>query len=122
MCLYILGKKNDFDGHDNHHHNNIYGYVSSGLGICCQCEGHEDYFHNSVVMTRDGNYGNPRCSGPGKTVVHDNAIYTPTGNVTECGMSLADWEKQGNDPGSHASVFPGDAVLLEAIKVLLSIP
>jgi hypothetical protein len=39
-------------GHDNHHYNNIYGYVGHGLGVCGQIDGHEDYFYNnSVVMT-----------------------------------------------------------------------
>ena len=114
--------KNDFDGHDNHHHNNIYAYVGKGFGICGQREGHEDYYYNNtVVMTRDGDYGNPKCSGPGKTVVHDNHIFTPTGKVTECGMSLSDWQKQGNDPGSTAAAFPEDNMLLQQIKTLLQI-
>jgi len=34
------------------------------------------------------------CSGTGKTVVHDNAYFTPTGEITECHKSLADWQAQ----------------------------
>lgn len=28
------GMKSDFSGHDNHAHNNIYGYIGIGLEIC----------------------------------------------------------------------------------------
>ncbi|XP_065179510.1 uncharacterized protein LOC135809986 [Sycon ciliatum] len=116
------GMKNDFNGHDNHHHNNIYAYVGHGFGICGQREGHVDMFYNNtLVQTRDGDYGNPACSGPGKTVVHDNSVYTPTGSVTECRMSLADWQKQGNDPGTTAAKYPEDNVLLHEISTLLEI-
>ena len=80
------GMKNDFGGHDNHHINNIYAYIGQGFKIVEQPIGHENYFYNNtVVMTRDGDYGNPKCTDPGKTVIHDNRIYTKTGNVTECG-------------------------------------
>lgn len=106
------GMKNDFGGHDNHHYNNIYAYVISGFGINSQLPGHEDYFYNNtVVMTRDGDYGQGTCEGPGKTVVHDNHIYSPTGKITECKMSLAEWQAKGNDPGTTASTWPSDEEL-----------
>ncbi len=74
------GMKNDVGGHDNCHFNNIYTYVGTGFIICSQLKGHEDYFYNNtVVMTADGNYGNPTCSGDGKIVVHGNKIYSPKG-------------------------------------------
>lgn len=116
------GMKSFFGGHDNRHYNNIYGYVGSGFWINSQRKGHEDYFYNNtVVMTKDGDYGNGKCSGVGKTVVHDNKIYSPTGNVTECGMSLSDWQAMGNDPGTMASKFPEDNALVSMIKQLLNI-
>ena len=116
------GMKNDFDGHDNRHYNNIYGYVSTGFRICSQLPGHEDYFYNNiVVMTKDGDYGSGACSGEGKTVVHDNHVYTPTGKVTECKMSLAEWQAKGNDPGTTASTWPDDEDLVKMIKALLFI-
>ena len=117
------GMKNDFGGHDNHHYNNIYAYVGTGFKINSQLEGHEDYFYNNtVVMTGTGDYGNPTCSGPGKTVLHDNRIYNPTGKVTECHKSLADWQAAGNDPGTTAGTFPDDDVLVEMTRNLLNIP
>ena len=117
------GMKNDFGGHDNHHYNNIYSYVGMGFGINSQLPGHEDYFYNNtVVQTKDGNYGSGQgCSGPGMTVVHDNHIYTPTGKVTECGMSLADWQAKGNDPGTVGSTWPSDDELVMMTQKLLSL-
>ena len=117
------GMKNDFGGHDNHHYNNIYSYVKVGFRIIKQLAGHEDYFYsNTVVQTSDGNYGlGQGCSGPGMTVVHDNHIYTPTGKVTECGMSLADWQSKGNDPGTVATTWPSDDQLVMMTRQLLSL-
>ncbi|XP_065183777.1 uncharacterized protein LOC135814571 [Sycon ciliatum] len=116
------GMKNDFDGHDNHHHDNIYAYVGSGFRICAQLEGHNDMFYgNTVVLKQDGDYGRGTCSGPGKTVVHDNKIYTPTGKVTECGKPLAEWQKEGNDKGTTAAPYPPDETLVSAISELLDI-
>ena len=117
------GMKNNFGGHDNHHYNNIYAYVGTGFRITTQLQGHEDYFYNNtVVMTGTGDYGNPTCSGAGKTVVHDNHIYNPTGKVTECGKSLSEWQAAGNDPGTTASTLPNDDVLVELTRNLLNIP
>ena len=117
------GMKNDFGGHDNHHYNNIYAYVGTGFKINGQLEGHEDHFYNNtVIMTGTGDYGNPTCDGPGKTVVHDNNIYNPTGKVTECGTSLAEWQAKGNDPGTTANKWPNDDVLVEMTRQLLNIP
>ena len=117
------GMKNDFGGHDNHHHNNIYTFVGSGFGINQQLEGHEDYFfNNTLVLLSDGAYGRgQQCQGPGQTVVHDNTVYTPTGNVTECSLPLAEWQAKGFDPGTVAAKYPDDSVLLEAMATLLDI-
>ena len=114
------GMKNDFGGHDNWHFNNVYAYVGRGFGIVSQLQGHEDYFfNNTVVMTRDGDYGNPKCTDPGKTIVHDNRIYTPSGKVTECDMSLTDWQAKGNDPGTVAGTWPDDDSLLQLARQVL---
>jgi hypothetical protein len=116
------GMKNDFGGHDNRHYNNIYGYVGHGFGINGQLDGHEDYFYNNVVVqTKDGDYGNPTCSGEGKTIVHDNQIYTPSGKVTECSMSLDEWQAKGNDHGTTANKWPEDDDLEDMIIKLLDL-
>ena len=121
------GMKNDFGGHDNWHFNNIYAYVGRGFGVVPQLPGHADYFYgNEVIMTKDGDYGLAQvCNDiPGvvpKTVVHDNHIYTPNGKVTECGMSLAEWQVKGNDPGSTASAWPDDDKLVVMVQELLKL-
>ncbi len=121
------GMKNDFGGHDNWHFNNIYAYVGRGFGVVPQLPGHADYFYgNEVIMTKDGDYALAQvCNDiPGvvpKTVVHDNHIYTPNGRVTECGMSLAEWQAKGNDPGTTASTWPDDDKLVVMVQHLLKL-
>lgn len=51
--------------------------------------------------------------------MHDNSIYTPTGKVTECGMSLAAWQATGGDPGTTAAVTPADSVIIALARSAL---
>ena len=53
--------------------------------------------------------------------IHDNQVYTPNGKVTECNMSLADWQAKGNDPGTTANMWPSDEDLVEKINNLLAV-
>ena len=100
--------------------------MGAGFGICPQLKGHPDQFYaNHVVQRGDGNYGGGQAckttSSVDATVVHDNTIYTPTGKVTECGMSLTAWQSQGNDPGTIALPTPDDATLLALAKSMLGL-
>eukprot|EP01116_Phalansterium_solitarium_P023012 TRINITY_DN785_c0_g1_i1.p1 TRINITY_DN785_c0_g1~~TRINITY_DN785_c0_g1_i1.p1 ORF type:complete len:881 (-),score=338.00 TRINITY_DN785_c0_g1_i1:265-2871(-) len=117
------GMKNDYGGHDNHHHDNVYAFVGQGFGICSQLDGHEDFFYsNTVVQTRDGNYANGACSDPGMTVVYNNTVYSPTGAITECGMSLKQWQAKGNDPGTVAIAgYPTDEQLIAWSRAVLGL-
>jgi hypothetical protein len=76
-----------------------------------------------VIQNGDGNYGNGQAcktsSNEDATVVHDNSIYTPTGKVTECGMSLAAWQATGGDPGTTAAVTPADSVIIALARSAL---
>ncbi len=50
--------------------------------------------------------------------------YTPSGNVTECGMPLAAWQAQApgnNDPGTVALVTPDDNTLLALARAALDL-
>ena len=114
------GMKNDFGGHDNHHYNNVYGYVGQGLGVCSQVAGHEDYYYGNKVVMTGASVGGFSCDGDAKTVVHDNAYFTPSGNVSECKMDLAAWQAQGNDKGSSVGKLPADATIIGWAKELLS--
>ena len=149
--------KNDFEGHDGIHHDNVYAYMGMGLdngyggqvrlllggrrpypacGHSCapppagrharpgpagrprglllqQYPRHQPgaggagqqqpaVVHRQrlpalprpLLRLQDGDYSKPICSGRGKNVLGNNSVYSPTGNLTECGMSLAAWQAQ----------------------------
>jgi hypothetical protein len=76
-----------------------------------------------LYQMKDGNYGSGQtCSGEGTTAVFNNTVWSPTGAITECGMSLAAWQAKGGDPGTTASPFPADAVVIAAARALLGVP
>ena len=74
---------------------------------------------NYLYKAGDGNYGGGACTAPGKTIVGGNTIWSPTGNITECGMPLAKWQAQGNDLGTTAVAYPDDSVVLAQVKKTL---
>jgi len=113
--------KNDFGGHSNFHHDNVDLFWSAGFGICPQLEGFADgYYGNYLWLANDGNYGHGQtCSGAGKTIVYGNTVWSPTGNITECGTSLAEWQSKGNDPGSTSAPYPDDATVLAVVRKTL---
>lgn len=54
--------KNDFNGHDNHHHDNLYGYIGGGMGVCGALPGHADqFFGNKIVLLGKGTYAHYDC-------------------------------------------------------------
>lgn len=70
-----------------------------------QLPGHVDSFiNNTVYMTSDNagwGYANVICDPPASmTVIGSNEVYTPTGNVSQCGVPLAQWQAQGHDVGT----------------------
>lgn len=111
------GLKSDFGGGANHHYSNVDAFIGRGFGVCSQLPGQNDYFYNNtLIQTADGDYGKGACTGDAKTVVHDNRVFTPTGKVTECGKTLAQWQAAGNDPGTTAGVIPDSATILGWVK------
>ncbi len=50
-----------------------------------------------------------------------NTIWSPTGAITECGMSLAAYQATGGDPGTTAAAYPDDAVVLGIAKTLMGL-
>ena len=87
--------------------------------MCSQLDGHEDYFYNNKVVMTGSNVGGFTCDGTGKTVVHDNKYFNPDGSVQECKMSLADWQKKGEDKGSSAAKIPSDDTIISWAKAML---
>merc|ERR1719183_2706177 len=57
------GMKNDFNGHDNHHHHNLYGFIGKGFGVCAALPGHADKFYsNTVIQLASGGYASYDCT------------------------------------------------------------
>ena len=113
----------DFGGHSNVHRGNLDLFWSLGFGICPQIDGHVDgYYSNILYIAKDGNYGSGQaCTAPGKTIVYNNTIYSPTGAITECGKTLAEWQAAGNDPMTTAMPYPDDSVILAIARNLLGL-
>ncbi len=114
----LLPLQNDFEGHDNIWSYNVVAWISSyalhnGYGGTVgqpgngYLDGHEDMFLNNIVaLPRDGTYALPICSGRGKTIMANNTLYSPSGAISECGTTLANWQAQGNDQGTVAIAYP----------------
>ena len=113
--------KNDFGGHDNHHIGNIYAYVGHALGVCTQLDGHEDKFESNRVVMTGSDVGGVQCKAPGKTKMGNNEYFTPDGNLTECGVSLQDWQSAGsdNEPNSTVLPLPQDSEIISWARDLL---
>jgi len=77
-------------------------------------EGHEDWFVSNRVVITGKKIGQFKCSGPGKTILHDNQYFTRSGDVQECGMSLVDWQQNatGNDVKSTVERIPSDETII----------
>ena len=85
--------------------------------------GHEQQLTGNIcVINHDGDYGLPICKQPGMSIMGNNTVFTPTGNVTECGTSLAHWQAAGNDQGTTAHAYTdGDlpGLLISAARARL---
>ena len=121
------GMKNDFNGHDNHHHDNLYGYIGGGMGVCGALPGHADkFFGNKIVLLGQGRYANYDCkcnTTDSCPEMHDNQIYVAGGKFpTTCGQTLEERQAQGIDLGSAAHDLPSDDVIIMWARELLSLP
>jgi len=98
-------------------------FWSQGFGICNALPGFQDgYYNNWLYLAKDGAYGGGQdCSLVGGTIVHDNTVWSPTGSITECGQKLAAYQATGGDPGTTASAYPTDDVVLGIAKTLMGL-
>ena len=87
------------------------------------------YYFKSMA---DNPFGNACCGtwtfnvSYGSTIVYNNTFFTPTGNVSECGMPLAEWQKvdpANNDVGTMAQAYPSNltARLIAAARAVLGL-
>merc|ERR1712025_750200 len=124
------GMKNDFGGHDNHHFNNVYGYIGNCFKIVGQIEGHEDAFYNNtcVLSTAQTQYGSFYCSAQSATnswpMLGDNTVYVASGDASKvglCGMTEEAFQKAnpGKDEGTVIKGAPDNAQIIAAAKKLL---
>jgi hypothetical protein len=130
FAFSIGGMKNDFSGHDNMHYENLYAYIRGpAVDITtAMTPGHEDHFYNnSVVQTGNSSGLIARCEASpraqcaaspseGCPVVHDNQLYTPDGNGSECGGH------GGMANGDSVAVWPTDEELIALAKQKLGMP
>ena len=100
---------------------NVAAYVGHGFGVCSQLPGQEDHYqNNTLVMTSSGDYGKGTCPPHDAYVVTSgNKVYTQDGKVSECGMSLEDFQAKGYDHGTTAGVWPEDQELATAVRAAL---
>jgi hypothetical protein len=126
------GMKNDFGGHDNHHYNNIYAYISSNcFGINGQLQGHQDWFYNNTcVINKDApsRYAGFDCNSQnagnqwpklGHNTVHQ--MSSDTSKTGLCGQNEAAFQQKypGVDDGTTINGPPNNAQILQQARKLV---
>ena len=85
---------------------------AQALGVTNTLAGHEDSFEANRVVLTASDVGSPQCDAP-RTVMSDNQYFTPDGNLTECGKSLANNQKaSGMDLRSTVATIPDDDTII----------
>jgi hypothetical protein len=120
--------QSDFGGGANHHVGNLDLNFGGGFAITQQPAGYGDSFTgNFLYQTTAGDYGKGQvCEGKAPagvavTLVGNNTIWNPTGEVTECGGSLAAWQAKGHDLGTTGAKWPEDSVVLGVGRKILGL-
>ena len=122
--------KNDVGGHDNHHYNNIYGYISYCFGIDGVLLNHIDwYFNNTCIINQETitNYGNFPCGSNINTYpkLGNNTIYLLSNNIDKvglCGLSEKKFQETfNNDLGTIIQGTPNNTQIINQAKQLLFI-
>ena len=119
------GLKNDFGGHDNHHHHNMYINSGNCMSVCAQKPGHEDAFYNNTcaLVASSPTYANfqPGIGGDAYPTMHDNRVFTADGRAKEAGKTVAEWQAQGHDVGTRVAQLPSDDDLVAMARGLLEL-
>jgi hypothetical protein len=129
------GQKNDFEGHNSIWHDNVVAYTGShaihnGYGGTIGTPGQSPYalpgnqaqhYNNIDIISSDGDYALPVCAPTvPSSILYNNSVYSPTGNISECGVSLATWQAQGHDVGTTAAPYPAAQDVIAWAKAALS--
>ncbi|GAB5362564.1 hypothetical protein AAMO2058_000808200 [Amorphochlora amoebiformis] len=120
------GMKNDFGGHDNYHHSNVYAYHSRGAGINGALRTHQDRFYlNKVILTNSNGYIKYDCKCNTTSScpdLHANEIYTYDGTMLDiCGQDLKERQNLGYDIGTTVSKWPSDEQIIYWGRSLLGL-
>lgn len=98
-------------------------YIGEGFHAVGAIAGLEDRFVNStLVLNSGGSYGSGQCSagsGQSPVLVGNNSVYTQDGTLSECGVSLQQWQAQGHDLGTTVAVWPQDDDLITQVRAVL---
>lgn len=121
MAYGLHGLKSDFGGHDLIYHDNVQAYVGDcrHLAYNGEYKGYNDgYFNNKCIITQRNGYGSD-CSVVAGFKVHDNQVFTKSGNLTVCGKDFKAYQDEGHDPGTTISSWPADADVVAMGKEVL---
>lgn len=114
----VNGLKNDFGGHSNHHHDNLYVQTSGGCMSdgTSQLQGSEDRFYNNkcvlVASTEYAHYSNG-------TIIHSNEVFTTTGTATENNQDVKVVQAAGGDVGTTVNKLPSNDQIISWARDLL---
>eukprot|EP00658_Telonema_sp_P-2_P045883 TRINITY_DN33930_c0_g1_i1.p1 TRINITY_DN33930_c0_g1~~TRINITY_DN33930_c0_g1_i1.p1 ORF type:complete len:115 (+),score=26.91 TRINITY_DN33930_c0_g1_i1:168-512(+) len=103
----------------------IYAYVSGGcMGVGSFKSGHEDgFYNNKCIMQRPGSYASFDCQSPALPKMYNNSVFNPTGaNFSECGKTLAEWQRLNHDQGTTVAPWPADEQVLLWAQAALHMP
>jgi len=128
------GQKNDFEGHDNSHHHNIYYNTGNCMAINQQREGHEDSFYNNTCILNNTQstevvdyalFDGVGLDDDGQGSLPNmgyNTVITMDGKATENGREISDWQKEGHDIGTTVRQWNGETdedMIIELAKEYL---
>jgi hypothetical protein len=112
------GMKSDCGGHSNVHRNNVYAWVNTVINMVFfedaddVLDADANRMENNTVVITTNDVGQPICNGTGMSLLRNNSYYTPSGMISECRMSLANWQGRGNDLLSTVAATPSVAVVM----------
>ena len=110
------GLKGDFGGHDNKWHGNVLAYVGNCYTTYSFKIYNDAFYGNQCVFT--SSYKSD-CDVFAGWEVHDNAVFSQSGNLNVCGMDFKAYQAEGHDKGSSVAKWPSDANLVAMGKKVL---
>ena len=110
------GLKSDFGGHDNKWHGNVLAYVGNCYTVF-SFKGYNDAFYGNQCVFRTGYKSD--CGVTAGWEVHDNEVFSQSGDLQVCGEDFAKYVAEGHDKGSSVAKWPADDALVAMGKKVL---